>query len=98
MHTVTVVVDSTLTVASTVRFNLCRAVLLRMHPVNPRPVQPSYGALMDELARQGGSVYVDAAERSAYYVRGTRWVGFDVPETLWMKKQVGAATWGVRAA
>ncbi len=86
-------VDTFLTVSSKV-LCYCTGLKLRMHPLSPRPMQPSYGSLMDELARQGGSVYVDATERSAYYVRGTRWVGFDVAETLWMKKQVGAALWG----
>ncbi len=55
--------------------------------------QPSYRDLMNDL-KSGGTVYVDAAERAAYYVRGTRWVGFEIEETLWMKVQVCEARWG----
>ncbi|KAG2443822.1 hypothetical protein HXX76_002165 [Chlamydomonas incerta] len=51
---------------------------------------PSYKQLLAELASQGGSVFVEEAEKAAYYVRGRRWVGFDTPETLWMKQQAAA--------
>lgn len=43
---------------------------------------------MGELASLGGGVFVDSGERSAYYVRGTSWVTFEVEESLLMKTQV----------
>lgn len=44
---------------------------------------------MNELQWYGGSVLVDSTERSAYYVRDRRWVGFDIEESMWSKIQVG---------
>lgn len=53
---------------------------------------------MQELSwGYGGGVFTDAGQRSAYYVRGTKWVGFEIEETLVAKSQVGAVEWGGRA-
>ncbi|PNW83258.1 hypothetical protein CHLRE_05g233304v5 [Chlamydomonas reinhardtii] len=55
---------------------------------------PSYRAVMQELSwGYGGGVFTDAGQRSAYYVRGTKWVGFEIEETLVAKSQ-GARDFG----
>ncbi|KAG2431216.1 hypothetical protein HXX76_009744 [Chlamydomonas incerta] len=55
---------------------------------------PSYRSVMAELAwGYGGGVFTDAAQRSAYYVLGSKWVGFDTEETLRAKAQ-GARDYG----
>lgn len=61
----------------------------------PPAVQPSYRAIMNELQWYGGSVLVDSTERSAYYVRDRRWVGFDIEESMWSKIQVGTSVFGL---
>lgn len=43
---------------------------------------------MVQNATLGGAIYTDAAERAAYYVRGTTWIGFEVEQTLYAKMQV----------
>ncbi|KAG2488253.1 hypothetical protein HYH03_013243 [Edaphochlamys debaryana] len=54
----------------------------------------SYSAIMKRLRDQGGGVFVNAPERSAYYVKDTLWVGFDTEESLYMKQQ-GAHDYGI---
>ncbi|GFR50490.1 hypothetical protein Agub_g12755, partial [Astrephomene gubernaculifera] len=54
----------------------------------------SYRAILSELASQGGSVFTDSAQRGAYYVRGSRWIGFELPETLYDKIQ-GTRSYGL---
>ncbi|KXZ46323.1 hypothetical protein GPECTOR_45g93 [Gonium pectorale] len=54
----------------------------------------SYRGVLRELSLYGGSVHLNATERSAYYVRGTRWIGFDVAESMQLKMR-GARDYGV---
>ncbi|EFJ45717.1 hypothetical protein VOLCADRAFT_105813 [Volvox carteri f. nagariensis] len=47
----------------------------------------SYRAILLELKNSNGrgGVFVDVAQRSAYFVYDTRWIGFDIPETMALK-------------